>query len=163
MLIENPFQSLTVLAGPAILTNACTIMQNSASIRYTLAVTQWRELRASLACSDTSLASLYTDPARMAALSGQRVRHLLRGLDLLFIAVALFGVTTFLALCGALFSSASTSWTGPAMIALSSVGGVGLAAMIAATSSFLLECATGRLMIRLHRDHADLDSSGDVT
>lgn len=162
MLIDNPFQSLTVLAGPAILTNACTIMQNSASIRYTLAVTQWRELRASLTADDERLRSLYTDPARIVALSEQRVRHLLRGLDLLFAAVAMFGVTTFLALCGALFSDTSMSWTRPAMIAMSIVGGIGLAAMVAATVSFCLESATGRSMIRLHRHHADRGADGYV-
>lgn len=40
MPVDDSFLPLSLIAGPAILTNACVIMQNSASIRYSLAVTQ---------------------------------------------------------------------------------------------------------------------------
>lgn len=55
-LADNPFVALTFIAGPAVLTNACATLQNGATLRYGLAISQWREFRASIAAGDDRLA-----------------------------------------------------------------------------------------------------------
>jgi len=50
----DPFSALTLITGPAILTKACAILQNSATTRYNLAVTQWREFQASFAAAGSA-------------------------------------------------------------------------------------------------------------
>ena len=67
---DIPLVPLSFIAGPAILANACAIMQNGASIRYNLAVQHLREFRTSIAAQDTKLAILYDDPAEGSALVG---------------------------------------------------------------------------------------------
>ena len=49
---DIPLVPLSFIAGPAILANACAIMQNGASIRYNLAVQHLREFRTSIAAQD---------------------------------------------------------------------------------------------------------------
>ncbi|MEV4935097.1 hypothetical protein [Sphingobium sp. LSP13-1-1.1] len=50
----DPFSALTLITGPAILTKACAILQNGATTRYNLAVTQWREFQASFAAAGSA-------------------------------------------------------------------------------------------------------------
>ena len=83
IMVDNPFVALTFISGPAILTNACAIMQNSATIRYSLAIPQWRELRASLAVHSDLIDGLYADPDAALALAERRIRLPLGGLNLL--------------------------------------------------------------------------------
>lgn len=94
MMVDNPFVALTFISGPAILTNACAIMQNSATIRYSLAIPQWRELRASLAVHSDLIDGLYADPDAALALAERRIRLPLGGLNLLYAGVGLFGLTS---------------------------------------------------------------------
>jgi len=67
--LDDPFLPLSFIAGPAILTNACAIMQNGATTRYNLAITQWRDFRASLAAGDDRLAQQYLDAQEAVALA----------------------------------------------------------------------------------------------
>lgn len=150
MPVENPFLPLSLIAGPAILTNACAIMQNSASIRYSLAITQWREFRASIAEGDNKFSALYLDPPMALKMAERRVRRILLGLSLLYIAVAMFGLTTFLALGGALINDTHTGWAARSMQAVFTVGGVGLMSLVGAMVAFLLESSSARAMIGLH-------------
>jgi hypothetical protein len=55
-MVDVPLVPLSFIAGPAVLANACAIMQNGASIRYNLAVQQLRELRTR--AQETTLPSL---------------------------------------------------------------------------------------------------------
>jgi hypothetical protein len=77
---DIPLVPLSFIAGPAILANACAIMQNGASIRYNLAVQHLREFRTSIAAQDTKRTILYDDPRKAGGLSETRVLVLLREL-----------------------------------------------------------------------------------
>ena len=70
----DPFSTLTFITGPAILTNACAILQNGVTLRYNLAITQWREFHASLAADDGRLSMLFVDPRRALSLAERRIR-----------------------------------------------------------------------------------------
>lgn len=148
MILDNPFFPLSFIAGPAVLTNACAVMQSGAAVRYSLAIQQWREFRTSLATQDGRLSALYVDPAAAFALAERRIHLLLRGLALLHAAVGLFGTTAFLGLVGAFLTDAApASWVAAVMVAS---GGLGLLCLLAATVTFVAESVRARALIRLH-------------
>ena len=64
---DIPLVPLSFIAGPAILANACAIMQNGASIRYNLAVQHLREFRTWIAAQETKRTILYDDPRKAGA------------------------------------------------------------------------------------------------
>lgn len=82
-MFEDPFASLSFIAGPAILTNACAILQNGATTRYNLAIAQWLDFRASVGAGDDRIGLQYADPEAAVVLAGRRVRLQLRGMALL--------------------------------------------------------------------------------
>lgn len=151
-MVENPFIALTFIAGPAVLTNACAIMQNSATMRYTLAISQWREFRASLAARDDLLAGLYVDAEAAMGLAERRIRLLLRGLNMLYGAVGLFGVSALLGLVGAMLAS-TPAGPGIPVSVVAAVGAGGVATLVAAAAMFMAEsrCARALLLLQLDR------------
>lgn len=92
-MLEDPFSSLSFIAGPAILTNASAVLQNGATTRYNLAISQWREFRASLAARDDRMSLQYVALEVAIAPARRRIQLLLRGLGSLNGAVALFAAT----------------------------------------------------------------------
>lgn len=150
-MIENPIALLSFIAGPAILANACTILQNGAATRHSLAVGQWRDFHASLVADDERLPMLYTDPRRILRLSERRIRLQLRQTELLLVAACLFAMTSFLALVstmstlgGAALAAAVTAF------GMFTVGGLALSLMITTTAIFWRESACTREMLGLH-------------
>ena len=156
MTIDNPFFPLSFIAGPAILMNASAIMQNGTNIRYSLAVTQWREFNALLTARDNSIASLYTDPVATLRLAERRIHLLLRGLNLLNVAIGLFGMTTFLGLFGSFLARAENGLAAPATFMMIGFGGLGVLFLLAATGAFLCESANAKKMIKLHLRASEL-------
>jgi hypothetical protein len=146
----DPFSALTFITGPAILTNACAILQNGATLRYNLAITQWREFRASLAADDGRLSLLFVDVPRALSLAERRIRLQLRTLELLNAGVALFGVTT---ICGLIGDFLVQTFLVPFWLVgllVIGAGGAALTVMLAAIGALFLESACGRAMVRLH-------------
>lgn len=146
----DPFSALTLITGPAILTNACAILQNGATLRYNLAITQWREFHASLAADDGRLSQLFVDPARALSLSERRIRLQLRALELLNAGVGLFGATTICGLVGDFLvqTFAMPSWLVGVFVI--GTGSMALAVMFTSIGALFLESACGRAMVRLH-------------
>ncbi|HEV2566325.1 MAG TPA: hypothetical protein VGU19_14695 [Microvirga sp.] len=147
---DNPFLPLSFIAGPAILTNACAIMQNGTTMRYNLAIAQWREFRVSLAARDNRLSLEYADPATAVGLAEWRIRLQLLSLNLLNAAVALFAATTVLGLVGAFLAGVRDFPAASVSQAMMAAGGTGLLFLLAATVSIFLESACGRAMLGLH-------------
>ncbi|WP_167434406.1 DUF2721 domain-containing protein [Mesorhizobium helmanticense] len=147
--IDNPFFPLSFIAGPAILTNACAVLQNGATMRYNLAITQWREFRASLAARDDRLSSQYADPAAATTLAERRIRLQLRGLDLLNAAVVLFAATTVLGLAGSYLVQLGYLPAAPVTTAMVVTGVAGLLFLLVATVTLFLESVCGRALLRL--------------
>lgn len=163
-LLQNPSIPLAFIAGPAILANACAILQNGAALRHSLAVAQWRELNAWQATANPTLPALYADPPRVLQLSQRRIRLQLRQTELLLVAACLFGLTSFLAVISSLAMQAGA---GPAIAAcvaaLLLAGGLGLGLMMSATACFFLESLCARRMLRLHALSAASASATAVT
>lgn len=146
----DPFSALSFITGPAILTNACAILQNGATTRYNLAITQWREFRASVAADDDRLSLLYIDPERALSLAERRIHMQLRALGLLNAAVALFAATTVCGLVGAFLVQALSVPSGAVSLVMIVAGGAALAVMLAALGALFREGACSRGMVRLH-------------
>ena len=146
----DPFPALSFITGPAILTNACAILQNGATTRYNLAITQWREFRASVAADDDKLSVLYIDPSRALELAERRIHLQLRALGLLNAGVALFAATTVCGLLGSFFVQALSMPSGVVSLVMIVAGGAALAVMLAAISVLFREGACSRAMVRLH-------------
>ncbi len=160
---SDPFAALTFITGPAILTNACAILQNGVNIRYNLAITQWREFRASVAEQDDRLALLFVDPNLALRLAEQRVRLQLRALGQLNAAAALFGAVTVCGLVGAFLVQTLSVPAGPVSLFMVVAGAAALAVMLSAITTLFLEGACGRSMVRLHYPAADYSTRRAAT
>jgi len=146
----DPFSALSFITGPAILTNACATLQNGATIRYNLAITQWREFRASIAAGEDRLPQLFADPERALSLAERRIQLQLRALGLLNASVALFGATTVCGLIGTFLIQALSVPSGAVSLFMTTASGAALAVMLAAIGALFIEGACGRNMVRLH-------------
>jgi hypothetical protein len=148
---NDPISPLPFIAGAAVLTNACAIMQSNATTRYNLAIAQWREFCTSLTSPDSALPRQYADPHAAVALAQRRVRLQLDGLGLLNGAVALFAATTVLGLVGVFL--VQTGHLSPATVSLVMVTAAGGAflLLLASMGTFFLEGACARALIGLRR------------
>ena len=147
-MVDVPLVPLSFIAGPAVLANACAIMQNGASIRYNLAVQQLRELRTR--AQETTLPSLYEDPRLSAQLSETRELVLLRQLELLLTSAWLFGLTSVLAAVSSTLAERQSELAAPSIFVTIGFGGVGLALLLRASLGFRSECMCSRQLVRLH-------------
>ena len=147
---DLPLVPLSFIAGPAILANACAIMQNGASIRYNLAVQHLREFRTSIAVQDKTLAILYDDRRKAAGVSEARVLILLRELELLLAAALLFGLASLMAVGSSILAERQSELAALSTWVTIAVDGVGLALLLGASVGFRSECVYSRQLIHLH-------------
>jgi len=147
---DNLFLPLSFIGGPAILMNACAVMQNGATLRYTLAINLWREMRAEASGAPGTLLKSYSDPPRATFLASRRIRLLLVALNLLYITVAGFGVATLAGLIGS-FASGSQALVDPNAAIFVVIGAATLATcgLLAAMAVFVLESRATQDLIRL--------------
>lgn len=147
---DNPFLPLSFIAGPAILTNACTVMLNGASIRYNLAIGLWRDLQSDLHGHETPIGSHYTDSALALSLAQRRVQLIVRGLILLYGAVAGFALATLTGLVGAFTAGGdSARIVALAKIATLGAGVIGLLFVLAAAMTFVRESRVTTRLLKL--------------
>lgn len=151
LMAENPFVPLTFIAGPAILTNVCAILQNGATIRYGLAIPQWREFQLSRGGDEEFLRQLYADPEAALGYAQHRIRFLLRGLDLLYAALLAFGVTSLFGLAGAVIAARGKAYVSVWLVLV--CGAAGLLLLLGALAFFAAEgrCTRALLKLQLER------------
>lgn len=152
---DNIFFPLSIISAPAILMNACAILQNGTHVRYNLAITQLREFRNLQATNDNRFLSLYTKPDTVVKLAGRRINLILYGLNLLYVAVGLFGLTTFTGLFGALLGATKESIIDQIKSLMGFGAGLGVLFMIVAVLTFFLESMIARSMLKFHMMGAD--------
>lgn len=145
--VDNPFVALTFIAGPAVLTNACATLQNSATLRYGNAIIQWREFRASIAAGDNMLSRQYADVDAALDIAQRRIRLLLRGLDCLYAAVGFFALGALLGLIGAILAAGGRYILSVWLVM--GLGAAGIALLLFAMAMFTSESRCARAMLRL--------------
>jgi hypothetical protein len=152
-LADNPFLPLSFIAGPAILTNASTVLLNGASIRYNLAVGLWRDLQSELHGRDAASAAAYPDQRKALHLANRRVVLIVRGLSLLYCAVGGFGLSTLAGLVGGLSSNSTLAEIDIAKTVTLFAGGFALLCLLFGAVFFIMEsrCTIGLLDLALPR------------
>ncbi len=148
--LDNPFLPLSFIAGPAILTNASTVLLNGASIRYNLAIGLWRDLQAELHGHGSTTGFVFIDRRHALMLAQRRVVYIVRALNLLYAAVGGFGLSTLTGLSGALLAEGGPAWaTALAKVGTLSAGGFALVCLLLAAGTFTFEsrCTIGLLKL----------------
>lgn len=136
----NPFLPLSFIVGPAILTNACTVLLNGASIRYNLAIGLWRDLQAEMQGRELTGATPYADRRRALDVADQRARLIVSGLIMLYAAVGGFGTSALTGLIGAVLSSSHPgAWVEAAKWLTVAAAGAGLVCLLVAAAIFVVE------------------------
>ena len=154
------FVPLSFIGGPAILMNACAVMQNGASIRYSLAINLWREMRAEASSRTGTLLDSYSDPALAMSLSSRRIKLLVVALNLLYAAVGLFGIATVSGLVGSYIYTADLPGTAVGAVALV-IGAASLATLglLAAMVVFVIESRATQRLIHLQHLSSPLSAT----
>jgi hypothetical protein len=120
----NPFAVLSLIAAPAILTNACSLLAMSTSNRLARAVDRARELSKQLEGTD----DLSTPEAgrRLAELTvtEQRTFLLLAALRSIYLALGSFAFSTLISLVGAVIAPLGTSVLVRTLEAIAVIGGI---------------------------------------
>ncbi|MDZ4083576.1 MAG: DUF2721 domain-containing protein [Bdellovibrionales bacterium] len=98
--VQNPFAVITIIAAPAILTNASSILTLSTSTRLMRCLDRINTLTGHLDGQEISkeLRTVYLEQAE---LSHKQARQFLGALRWIYIALAAFAIASFLALMGA--------------------------------------------------------------
>jgi uncharacterized paraquat-inducible protein A len=147
------FVPLSFIGGPAILMNACAVMQNGASVRYSLAINLWREMRAEAGGGSGTLLTSYTNPSRAMVLAVRRIRLLLVALNLLYVTVALFGVATVSGLVGSYAQFADQEGATGFVMLVAGAASLATCGLLAAMVVFIVESRVTQGLISL-QSHA---------
>jgi len=100
---NNPFAVLSLIAGPAILTNATALLTMMTSNRYGLVVDRWRAVRQEVRQLDPTT-HYYETRAKNVDRFDRRARLILAAIRLLYTALAMLSSSTLLALIGAVLA-----------------------------------------------------------
>jgi hypothetical protein len=151
---ENAFTLLTLIAGPAVLTNACSVLALNTANRYGRAFDRAREVGRELAHAPAP------DPAegsRLRLFERLMVRAtlLLRAQTAFFAAIAMFVLTAVVSLVGAAVSQEVRSWA-PAVLVLVLFVGL-LATGCVVQGCALLVRETRLALVNLREEHRLLE------
>src|ERR671936_14286 len=99
---SNPFQVLTFIVAPAILTNASSVMALATSNRFARTVDRTRALYAQVKGGEGDPGRAHRQ--RQLDFAVRRVRRLVRALTAFYLSVGSFAATSLVSLLGAVFS-----------------------------------------------------------
>lgn len=106
----NPFAALSLIAAPAVLTNACSVMALGTSNRLARTVDRARQLTTELEQhKDPRLPSALATSHELAA-AQRRMLMLIRAMRAFYTAVGGFAVAALISLLGAVFTPLVTAW-----------------------------------------------------
>jgi len=153
MLTDNPFAALSFIAGPALLTNATSLLLLSTINRYARALDRARLLATKIAGldpgTDAGETSLWRHQLTLAQL---RVRLILRTLTFFYTAIGTFGLGTLSYLVGATLLAGTAGETAASVIMLAG-STLGVASLIAGSAILVWE---SRLSFQILRDEAEI-------
>jgi hypothetical protein len=118
-LTTSPFLVFTVIAAPAVLTNAASVMSLTTSNRLARAIDRSRVILAELAAHQEVTADLRARKARQIELLRQRALLLTRALGWYQLAISSFAVATLVALAGTVLNYLEPHYLGRAALVLS--------------------------------------------
>lgn len=151
---DNPFAVLTLIAAPAVLTNASSVLALGTSNRFSRAVDRQRQLSAMLESSDSMDADMLDVRRRQLRITEQRALLLIGALTRFYTSLGAFAASALVSLIGAVlvptgYKPVEVSITAAALVA----GVVGVGGLV--FGSILLIRET-RLTVQSLRDEAAL-------
>jgi hypothetical protein len=127
---ENPFSAMTLIAAPAILTNAMSVLALGSGNRLGRAIDRFRELARELERSEPGTPA-YARRSRRIDRFQQRAHLLLRAMQSFFTALGSFASTTIVAILGtALSATGHPGWARGVALAGLAVGTFGVLSLL---------------------------------
>jgi hypothetical protein len=152
---ENAFTLLTLIAGPAVLTNACSVLALNTANRYGRAFDRAREVGRELAHAPPNDPA---DRARLRLLERTIVRAtlLLRAQTAFFAAIGLFVLAAVVSLVGAALSQEVRAWAPVVLVLVLAVGLLGTGCVVQGCALTVRE--TRLALVNLREEHGLLAS-----
>lgn len=148
----NPFAALSLIAAPAVLTNACSVMALGTSNRLARTVDRARQLTAELEkCTDPRLHSATVTSHELAA-TQRRMLMLIKAMRSFYTAVGGFALAALISLLGAVFTPLVTPWVAK-VIEIVAVS-IGTVAVVALTKGALLLVKETRIAVKVMEERA---------
>jgi hypothetical protein len=135
----NPFVVLSYVSGPALLTNATSLLLLSTTNRFARTIDRSRFLTSALSrMPDGSGNTLEADELRIV---GRRIRLIGTAIAAFYLAAAMFALATVMSILGAVIAQEIGTTTLLDVIIVSAValGGIGFAAFVAAALALVIE------------------------
>lgn len=141
--MDNPFVILSYIAGPALLTNATSLLTLATTNRFARSVDRARYLLGELAHAGPELEPILR---RDLELSQRRARVIARAMAGLYLAAGMFALATMLSVVGGVLSQLGvTIGLGFDITAAAIAGGIGFVAFVTAALALIEE---SRLALR---------------
>lgn len=152
--MENPFVILSYIAGPALLTNATSLLTMATTNRFARSVDRARFLLGELATAGPELAPLLR---RDLEASHRRARVIARAMGGLYFAAAMFALATMLSVVGAVLAQLGV----PLILKLDIVGAalagaMGFAAFVTAALALIEESRLALRALTLEAQETEL-------
>jgi hypothetical protein len=125
----NPFAALTLVAAPAVLTNASSVLILSTSNRFARAIDRARVLAAELERMDPAAPMATLKMGQLARLE-RRSLLLLMGMRLFYLAMGCFASATLASVAGTVAAGRAALAVGPIELVTAVVGTVGVASLV---------------------------------
>ncbi len=143
---SNPFMVLSYVGGPALLTNACSLLLLSTSNRFARAVDRSRLLADHVAHGQASQLGIHE-----LADVGKRVALIAWAMSCFYFAAAMFGLATVISIAGAVLAAEETLGF-LLSVAAAVCGSLGFAAFVTGAVSLVIEM---RIAVRALAREAD--------
>jgi hypothetical protein len=121
---DNPFAVLTLIAAPAVLTNASSVLALSTSNRFARAVDRQRQLSAMLESSAKMDPDTLDVRRRQVKITEQRALLLIGALTRFYTSLGAFAASALVSLIGAVLVPTGMRWIEVAVTALALLAGV---------------------------------------
>lgn len=134
----NPFVVLSYVGGPALLTNATSLLVLSTANRFARAIDRSRYLTGLLA--EPALEGLHALEVAELRTTGRRIRLIGTAISALYLAAAMFALATVVSIIGGVVAQATTGATLDVIIVFAvALGIIGFAAFVIASLALVIE------------------------
>ena len=148
--LDNPFQVLTFIAAPAVLTNASSIMALGTSNRFARVIDRGRTLAKALHTAQGDSRAAYL---RMLGRNDRRGDLLVRGLRAFYFSLGCFAGASLVSLLGASLSAIEIHYVSQISLLIALlVGTCGVAGLITGCSHLVRETALAQANLREESD-----------
>ena len=159
--MDNPFVILSYIAGPALLTNATSLLTMATTNRFARAVDRSRFLLGELAHAGPELQPVLR---RDLEASQRRARVIARAMGALYLAAGMFALATMLSVVGAVLARFGVATAlGVDIVAAAGAGGIGFAALVIATIALIEESRLALRALTLEAQEVELHLAAKVT